>query len=97
MIDAAGGVVTPGFFATDSVLGAQEVGSLGSDLRISNPALGAAFDVQYGLNPASTLIPVARLGGLPSAIVMLINSTMRGWPRRPAAWPAQADAALPTA
>ncbi|WP_304176391.1 amidohydrolase family protein [Phenylobacterium aquaticum] len=70
VIDAAGGVVTPGFFATDSVLGAQEVGSLGSDLRVSNPALGAAMDVQYGLNPASTLIPVARLGGLTSAIVM---------------------------
>lgn len=70
VIDAQGGVVTPGFFATNSALGSVEVNSEGSDLRVDNPAIGAAFDIQYTLNPASVLLPVARLGGLTSAVVM---------------------------
>src|SRR5881628_1625779 len=61
IVDAAGAVVTPGFFATSSEIGAVEVGSLGTDLTVANPDLGAAFDVQYGLDARSTLIPVARL------------------------------------
>jgi hypothetical protein len=48
------------------------VGSLGSDLQVDNPDIGAGFDVQYGLNPASGLLPVARLGGLTSAVVLPI-------------------------
>ena len=70
MIDAQGGVVTPGFFAINSLLGAVEIDALGDDLAVYNPDLGAAFDVQYGLNPASTVIPVARLGGITRAVVM---------------------------
>jgi imidazolonepropionase-like amidohydrolase len=69
VIDAAGKVVAPGFFATDAVLGALEVSSEGSDLRVNNPEVGAAFDVQYALNPDSILLPVARLQGVTSAIV----------------------------
>ncbi|MGH6911729.1 MAG: amidohydrolase family protein, partial [Phenylobacterium sp.] len=67
-----------GFFATSSLLGAVEVGSLGNDLSVNNPDLGAAFDVQYSLNPESILLPVARLGGLTSAIVMPIPASGRG-------------------
>ena len=78
VIDAGGGVVTPGFFATGSLLGAVEVGALGNDLSVNNPDLGAAFDVQYSLNPESILLPVARLGGLTSAIVMPIPASGRG-------------------
>lgn len=78
VIDAAGAVVAPGFFATGSLLGAVEVGSLGNDLSVNNPDLGAAFDVQYSLNPESTLLPVARLGGLTSAVVMPIPASGRG-------------------
>jgi len=70
VIDAQGGVVTPGFFATGSQLGGVEVGALGNDLGVNNPDVSAAFDVQYGLDPASTLIPVARLGGITRAVVM---------------------------
>lgn len=70
VIDAAGGVVTPGLFATGSALGAVEVNAVGSDLTVDNEALGAAFDLQYGLDPRSTLIPVARMGGLTSAVVV---------------------------
>lgn len=69
VIDASGAVVTPGLFSTGSLLGAVEVHALGNDLTVDNPELGAAFDVQYGLNPSSMLIPVARLAGLTSAIV----------------------------
>ncbi len=78
VIDAAGATVAPGFFATGSMLGAVEVGSLGNDLSVDNPDLGAAFDVQYSLNPDSILLPVARLGGLTSAVTMPIPSRGRG-------------------
>ncbi len=70
VIDAAGGIVAPGFFATNSALGSVEVNSLGSDLSVDNPAIGASFDIQYTLNAESILLPVARLGGLTSAVVM---------------------------
>lgn len=70
VIDAQGGVVTPGFFATGSQLGGVEVGALGNDLGVNNPDVSAAFDVQYGLDPSSTLLPVARLGGITRAVVM---------------------------
>jgi imidazolonepropionase-like amidohydrolase len=78
VIDAKGGVVAPGFFATGSMLGAVEVGSLGNDLTVDNPDLGAAFDVQYSLNPESILLPVARLGGLTSAVVLPQSAADRG-------------------
>ncbi|MBS0334465.1 MAG: amidohydrolase family protein [Proteobacteria bacterium] len=78
VIDAHGGVVAPGFFATGSQLGAVEVGSLGNDLSVNNPDIGAAFDVQYGLNAESVLFPVARLGGLTSAVVTPAPAGRRG-------------------
>ncbi|THD58505.1 amidohydrolase family protein [Phenylobacterium sp.] len=78
VIDARGGVVAPGFFATGSMLGEVEVGSLGNDLSVNNPEIGASFDIQYGLNPGSVLFPVARLGGLTSAVVLPIPAGRRG-------------------
>ena len=74
VIDAKGGVVTPGFIAPNALLGAVEVRSLGDDLAVSNPDIGAAFDVQYALNPQSTLIPVARLAGITRAIVTPLSA-----------------------
>jgi imidazolonepropionase-like amidohydrolase len=82
VIDAAGAVVTPGLFATSSLLGAVEVGALGNDLTVDNPELGAAFDVQYALNPESILFPVARMGGLTSAIVTPQSAVRRRWRAR---------------
>lgn len=72
IIDAAGRIVTPGFVATNTSLGLSEVNSVDEtmDSRTTLPTLSAAFDVQYALNPATSLIPVARLGGVTSAIVM---------------------------
>jgi imidazolonepropionase-like amidohydrolase len=69
VIDARGGVVTPGFVAVNSMLGAVEISMVGDDARITTPDLGAAFDIQYALNPDSSVIPVARLGGITSAVV----------------------------
>ena len=70
VIDGTGRTVAPGFFATNSSLGSVEINSLGNDLSVDNPEIGAAFDIQYTLNPQSILLPVARLGGLTSAVVM---------------------------
>jgi len=69
VVDAKGGIVTPGFVAVNSMLGAIEVSSVGDDVDVKTPDLGAAFDVQYALNPDSVVIPVARLGGITSAVV----------------------------
>jgi imidazolonepropionase-like amidohydrolase len=69
VIDAHGAIVTPGLIAADSGLGDVEVGALGNDLTVKDADIGAAFDVSYGLDPDSTLIPVARLGGITGAIV----------------------------
>ncbi|MBC6981460.1 amidohydrolase family protein [Caulobacter sp. 17J80-11] len=70
VIDAQGQIVTPGFVIADSALGAMEVTSVGDDLSPNTPGLTAAFDVQYGLNPDSFLLPVARLGGITRAVVV---------------------------
>ena len=69
VIDAKGQVVTPGFIAVNSGLGAYETNSLGTDLSVNDPKLGAAFDVSYALNPDSAVIPVERLGGLTTAVI----------------------------
>src|SRR3990167_5716397 len=72
VIDANGAIVTPGLFAVNTALGLIEVSSVGDtlDARTRSTRISAAFDVQYGLNPASTLLPVARLGGVTRAVVM---------------------------
>lgn len=69
VVDAKGGVVAPGFVAANSLLGAIEIGQMRSEATVDNPELSAAFDIQYALNRDSFLIPVARLGGITSAIV----------------------------
>lgn len=68
VIDAKGGVVTPGIFAVSSDLSVLEVEGVRTTHEES-AKLGAAFDVQYGVNPASTLIPLARQGGVTRAMV----------------------------
>lgn len=78
VIDAKGGTVTPGLIAANTRLGAVEVNSEGDDVTVNNPAIGAAFDVQYALNPESTLIPVARLAGITGAIVTPTSSRAGG-------------------
>lgn len=71
-IDARNAPVTPGLVAVDTALGLTEVSSVDgtTDNRTKNGGISAAFDVEYGLNPASALIPVTRLGGVTRAVVM---------------------------
>lgn len=72
VVDAQGQIVTPGLVAVNTALGLTEVSSVSGtrDDRQHSDGISAAFDVQYGLNPSTTLIPVARLGGVTSAIVV---------------------------
>jgi hypothetical protein len=70
VIDGAGMVLTPGFFATVSPLAVQDligfgVGGAGS----RSDAVSASFDVQYEINPASPQIPEARIEGVTHAVV----------------------------
>jgi imidazolonepropionase-like amidohydrolase len=70
IIDAQGKVVTPGLFAASTNLTVAEVDGVRETRDDqSGGKLGAAFDVQYGVNPASTIIPLARQGGVTRAMV----------------------------
>ncbi|PKP83311.1 MAG: imidazolonepropionase [Alphaproteobacteria bacterium HGW-Alphaproteobacteria-18] len=72
VVDVAGKTITPGFIATDSVIGMVEI-SGGSDASETSSRIGrisAGYDVQYAINPFSATIPVARKGGVTRAIVM---------------------------
>src|SRR3546814_21168610 len=71
IVDARGATVTPGLIAVNTALGLVEVNSVGGsvDNRTHNSGISESFDVQYGLNPDSTLIPIARLGGITHAVV----------------------------
>ena len=85
MIDAHGAVVTPGLFAADASLAESEVGEDADAIELGDMTAGpgdgtresatqskamtAAFDVEYALNPDSTVIPLARLAGITHAVV----------------------------
>jgi imidazolonepropionase-like amidohydrolase len=70
-VDAGGRIVTPGLVSTNSTLSVSEIEQYGetNDVSSASPAVTAAFDIQYGINPASVAIPVARLGGITRAII----------------------------
>jgi imidazolonepropionase-like amidohydrolase len=70
IVDAKGGIVTPGLMSGGTQLGLLEIASLADtvDYRLTTGALGAAFDVQYALNPNSTLIAPALGDGLTRAV-----------------------------
>ena len=72
VIDARGGVVTPGLVSTGTPLSTVEIAEgveETNDNATASDKLSAAFDVQYAVNPESVLIPIARLGGITDAIV----------------------------
>jgi imidazolonepropionase-like amidohydrolase len=71
VIDAKGAVVTPGIFVAGTNLGIVELDLVDStnDSATKSKTVSAAFDVQYGVDPRSTLIPMARLGGVTHALV----------------------------
>ncbi len=69
-IDARGRVVTPALFNPATQLGLTEVSSIDAtnDTAIGSGPLGAAFDIQYALNPRSLLIRQAEADGLGRAV-----------------------------
>jgi len=70
-IDARGRIVTPGLVATNTTLSVAEINQLEetNDFASASPDVSAAFDIQYGINAGSVVIPVARLGGITRAII----------------------------
>lgn len=79
VIDASGKVITPGFIGALTSLGLVEVSSSSGvvDASIEITPIsktGAAFDVQYAINPDSSLIAITRLEGITSAATTLNRS-----------------------
>jgi imidazolonepropionase-like amidohydrolase len=76
LIDAKGRPVTPGLFHAATHLGLLEVSNSTDtvDSGVKSGSLGAAFDVQYAINPNSTLIQLARADGVSRAITYPVNS-----------------------
>jgi len=76
VIDAQGKVLSPGLIAASTNLGVVEVDGVQSTHdEAAGPEIGAAFDIAYGVNPASTLIPIAREAGVTRAVLTPIP----GW------------------
>lgn len=71
VIDASGKWVTPGIFNPVTQLGANEgpFGTHSDDTSASKAPFTAAFDVQYGINPFATAIPISRIEGVTRAAV----------------------------
>lgn len=70
VVDGGGRMVTPGLMNAAAQLGLSEVASASDtdDQSISSGSLGAAFDVQYALNPNSALVDLARADGVTRAL-----------------------------
>ncbi len=70
-VDARGKIVTPGLLNSFTTLGVVEIEAVDetNDAASANDEITAAFDVRYGLNPRSTLIPIERDGGITEAVV----------------------------
>jgi imidazolonepropionase-like amidohydrolase len=70
VIDAKGEVVTPGFIAPSTNVTVNEV-NLVPEARddAGGNHTSAGFDIQYGVNPNSTLIRVGRQSGVTQAVV----------------------------
>ncbi|MDB5455872.1 MAG: amidohydrolase, partial [Caulobacter sp.] len=79
VIDAKGGVVTPGLIAPSTNLTASEVSGVREtrDDGTGN-ALSAGFDISYAINPASPMIGLARDGGVTDVAVTPVLSGMGG-------------------
>lgn len=71
-VDGKGKVVTPGLFVSSSDIGIEEVGAVpqANDSNAGNPAYSVSYDPSYAVNPASTLIPLARASGITRAVIM---------------------------
>ncbi|OYW25969.1 MAG: amidohydrolase, partial [Caulobacter sp. 12-67-6] len=79
VIDAKGGVVTPGLIAPSSNLTASEISGVRETRDDgTGTALSAAFDIAYSVNPASPMIGLARDGGITASAVTPVLSGVGG-------------------
>ncbi|KCZ49247.1 amidohydrolase family protein [Hyphomonas pacifica] len=71
IMDMTGRTITPGLVAANTTLGVVEINDRANanDSSAKTSDLSASVEIQYAVNPASTLIPVARNGGISRAIV----------------------------
>ncbi len=80
VIDGAGKVVTPGLVAAPTNLTVAEIEGL-SETRDDQPGaragLSAGFDVSYGVTLDSTMVPLARQGGITRAVATPFPSGQR--------------------
>ena len=74
VIDARGGVVTPGLIAPSTSLTVSEVEQVTSTRDDRSGKLSAGFDISYGVNPNSTMIPLARQTGLTRVVATPVLS-----------------------
>lgn len=74
IIDAGGGVVTPGLIAPSSNLTVSEIEAVASTRDDRSGDLSAGFDISYGVNPNSPMIPLARQTGLTRVVATPVLS-----------------------
>lgn len=74
IIDARGGVVTPGLIAPSSNLTVSEIEAVASTRDDRSGDLSAGFDISYGVNPNSPMIPLARQTGLTRVVATPVLS-----------------------
>jgi imidazolonepropionase-like amidohydrolase len=68
-IDATGKWVTPGLVHARSTLGLSDVGSVDETNESDHSGeINPSFNVSEGIDPATPLIPIARLGGVTTAL-----------------------------
>jgi len=80
IIDARGRIVTPGLVVTGSSIGAEEIEGVDPTVNsgVEGGPLSAGFDIQYSLNPDSTVLPIERLTGATSALATPVFRGRRG-------------------
>jgi imidazolonepropionase-like amidohydrolase len=78
-IDARGKVVTPGLVHAWTDLGLSEVGSVPDTREETRQGdINPAFNVAEGINPQSITIPIARMGGLTTALTAPSGGLLSG-------------------
>jgi imidazolonepropionase-like amidohydrolase len=78
-IDATGKIVTPGLINASAIVGLIEVGSVdGTNETSEHREVAASFDVAEGIDPASVLIPITRVEGVTSVLMVPSGSFVSG-------------------
>ena len=78
-IDGSGKIVTPGLFHAGSGLGLGQVGSVDETNEVTHEgSINASFNVLEGIDPATTIIPIARLEGVTTAIARPFGGLVSG-------------------